>query len=268
MKTAVNRYTRLFGFALMLALACSFGTIASACSSGVRGEQDAGTDESNVKVAVVGISQEASEQLVGWLERNGFTVDLYVKEPVDVSKYDGMVLPGGIDIDPSLYGQEAHPKTQAEDAEGDRYQIGETKKFIDAGLPILGICRGCQIVNVTLGGTLHQHIKGRHHGYRDVDISDGSFLFESYGASVNAWHYHHQCIDVLGDGLFVTETDAADGRIEAIEHESLPIYGVQWHPEVDKMRGTGDLVAQAFKTVCAEERAKRESGQTALPKAA
>ncbi|QWT25323.1 gamma-glutamyl-gamma-aminobutyrate hydrolase family protein [Subtercola sp. PAMC28395] len=157
---------------------------------------------------------------------------------------DGLIVTGGTDVDPALYGQAAHPSTDAPRRDRDAWEQALLLGALERELPFLGICRGAQVLNVALGGTLHQHVPDLVDGSRyrlgggefttvPVDIDPTSklaSLLPDPGA-LNVPVYHHQSIDQLGDGLRITAaTD--DGIVEAIELESAPFaVAVQWHPE-------------------------------------
>jgi len=161
---------------------------------------------------------------------------------------DGLVLAGGANIDPAAYRQEAHSETVGVVPERDEFEIALARAAIDRDMPVLGICRGMQLLNVARGGTLLQHLPERfgHHEHRrvvgsfdgadhDVDVVEGTLaqrvLDETPHGSKS---HHHQGIDRLGEGLVISGTSAIDGLPEAIE---LPdrrfVLGVQWHPEAD-----------------------------------
>ena len=202
------------------------------------------------RIAVVQIGDGETEPVVSWLEEQGAKDDLYVDKPADPSQYDGLALPGGADIDPEIYGQEKAPETYGINTEGDHLQIDQVLAFAQQGKPVLGVCRGCQVITVAYGGTMIQHIEGRHYGYRGVNIGVDSWLYNAYNReSVDAWHSHHQCADDLGEGLIATQWDETDGHIEGVEHETLPVYGIQWHPE-GKMGEPGKVVARQFMKIC------------------
>lgn len=212
-------------------------------------------DDVDVKVAVVDVGTRILPAIPEWLEENGFQVVATLNEYADPDEYDGMVIPGGNDVDPLLYGQEPDPTTYGVNRQGDELQIQQIKEFADKGIPVLGVCRGCQVLNVAYGGSLIQDLGDSHEGYRDVKVDGASWLYRVYGDTVpNAWHHHHQCVDEVGDGLVVTQWDAQDGIIEGIEHQYLPLYAIQWHPEDPKMGEVGDHVAIEFRRVCAKRK--------------
>ena len=152
------------------------------------------------------------------------------------TEYDGLLLCGGGDIDPVRYGQENIGSKNIV-SERDENEIALAKAFIAAGKPVLGICRGHQLINVVLGGTLHQHVSTAedHSAPGDavhtVTAVGESYLSECYGEHFFVNSAHHQAIDVLGEGLRVTLISDSDNIVEAVEHETLPVFGVQWHPE-------------------------------------
>jgi len=156
--------------------------------------------------------------------------------PVDVvARLDALVLTGGADIDPSHYGATPHPKLGPLETERDAFELALVRAAIERGLPILGICRGHQLINVALGGTLHQHISG-HRGKPSkeghvVSFAEGSRLAALYGMHSSCNSMHHQATDRPGEGLTITAR-ASDGTVEGAEHESGRILSVQWHPEL------------------------------------
>ena len=156
---------------------------------------------------------------------------------------DGVIFTGSsCDIEPHRYGQE-NRKCALCDSVLDDMEMALFEAFIKAGKPILGICRGHQLVNVALGGTLMQDIEEEVQGltvhaevYRKateshpVNAKEGSLFQKLFGGSFTTNSYHHQAIKDCGKGLLPTVM-TEEGIIEAVEHESLPIFGVQWHPE-------------------------------------
>lgn len=156
---------------------------------------------------------------------------------------DGLIITGGADINPARYGQEKGPHTQDSEHLRDALEdtlLGAARAL---GMPILGICRGAQMLNVHLGGTLHQHLPDvvGHDRYRVGDgifhpepmsITEGSLLHQILGEGEVPGHvYHHQAIDEVAPGLRVTAR-GFDGTIQAIEMTDYPFgLAVQWHPE-------------------------------------
>lgn len=159
-------------------------------------------------------------------------------------RLDGLILAGGPDIEPSRYGADPLESTGAPRVDRDAAELGLVTAALAAGRPVLGICRGLQMLNVARGGTLHQHLpdildSSEHapapavYGHHPIKVSPGSLLAESLGRTeAEVPSYHHQGIDKLGTGLTVSAV-APDGTIEAIEDQSMPFcLAVQWHPEV------------------------------------
>ncbi len=177
-----------------------------------------------------------------------------VEDPEEVlGLLDGLVLAGGADIDPASYGQPRHEETVDTVPERDAFEIALVRAAIERGLPVLGICRGMQLLNVAYGGTLLQHLPERfgHHEHRrvagsfdgadhDVLLREGSLVARVAGATKHATKsHHHQGVDRLGDGLVVSATSTLDDLPEAIElstdsHGERFVLGVQWHPEADE----------------------------------
>ena len=168
---------------------------------------------------------------------------------------DGLVLTGGSDIDPSLYGQRAHPETSGVHRHRDRAELALIREALRRDMPVLGICRGMQLLNIALGGDLHQHLGSETHKgppgrytFHDVTVDAGTRLAEVLGAGTRTHSCHHQAPDRLGEGLRAS-AHAEDGTVEAIEQPSARFaLGVLWHPEEDEVRGAPlfrELVAQA-----------------------
>lgn len=154
---------------------------------------------------------------------------------------DGLLLTGGVDIHPRYYGEEILNDTLHLDTHRDALELELTEAFVAAGIPILGICRGLQLLNIFFGGSMWQDLpsqKGLNHsssGFglaaftHPVSLAAGSILHQLFGGEILVNTYHHQAIKALGEGLLAT---AHAGELpEAIEHSRLPIHAVQWHPE-------------------------------------
>jgi putative glutamine amidotransferase len=160
-----------------------------------------------------------------------------------LAPFDGLLLVGGGDFDPSSYGAEdRHPALYGLDDERDRFELDLVVAADRLGLPTLAICRGLQAMNVAFGGTLHQHLPDvprvmTHRSDEDqgmthpVKVAESSKLAAASGvAALEGWSGHHQGIDRLGEGL-VAVGWTGDGLVEAIEREDGWMLGVQWHPE-------------------------------------
>jgi gamma-glutamyl-gamma-aminobutyrate hydrolase PuuD len=155
---------------------------------------------------------------------------------------DGLVLTGGGDVDPSAYGEAADPHVAGVNPDRDASEMALLAAALEADLPVLAICRGMQILNVELGGTLHQHLpdvvgQDAHRtaplvfGPVDITTDPDTRAAAVFGAATTVLCSHHQAIDRLGRGLAVT-AQAGDGVIEAVELTSATfVLGVQWHPE-------------------------------------
>ena len=163
-------------------------------------------------------------------------------------RFDGFLLSGGADIDARYYGEENLKSNGAISPYRDRLEIGLAKAVVEAGKPLLAICRGVQVLNAALGGTLYQDIHSqirdrellKHwqeapgwYPVHDVGLARDTKLWDCFRRdSLGVNSYHHQAVKDVGKGLKVAAR-AGDGIIEALEHESLRFgVGVQWHPEV------------------------------------
>lgn len=152
------------------------------------------------------------------------------------TQYDGLLLGGGADIDPKFYGEPVNGSVGIDLARDER-EFALAQAFLDAGKPILGICRGHQVLNVFFGGSLYQHLDQTelHRRTDDADAAHpvtavrDSILAGVYGEQFRVNSAHHQGIKRLGTGLQITAT--ADGVVEAVEHEKFPVIGLQFHPE-------------------------------------
>ncbi|HYZ69581.1 MAG TPA: gamma-glutamyl-gamma-aminobutyrate hydrolase family protein [Mycobacterium sp.] len=216
---------------------------------------------------VVGLTTYLQQAQTGaWNVRASFLPAIYIEgvtlaggiasllppQPVDadiaarvLDGLDGLIMTGGRDVAPESYGQQAHSATDepvADNRQRDAFEFALVDGAIRRGMPLLGICRGAQVVNVALGGTLHQHLPDvighTHHQQGNAVFSTsavrtvpGTRLASLIGESSDAQCYHHQAIDRVGTGLIVSAQDS-DGVIEAVE---IPgdnfVLAVQWHPE-------------------------------------
>lgn len=182
-------------------------------------------------------------------------------DPADYAgRLDGVLLSGGADIAPSRFGAAAETDLYPPEPERDEFELRMIDLAVDDGLPVLGICRGLQLLNVWGGGTLHQHVPG--HSRDDVapgDLVDtivvepGSRLHDLYGDRRAVNSLHHQTVDRVAEGWWVTARSAADATVEALEWPDGDMLAVQWHPEMLPSRATdpvfGWLVARAAQRV-------------------
>jgi putative glutamine amidotransferase len=193
-----------------------------------------------------------------------------------IAELDGLILQGGADIDPTVYGQRPSDVVGPTDAVRDRFELELLRGFAAAGKPVLGVCRGMQLINVAYGGTLYQDLdsagaaKFRHrvpdlydeHAH-EVTFAEGGWLQTVYGGAKQArvTSIHHQGVHALGSGLIVDAT-SIDGVVEAIRHlDQTFMVGVQWHPEFHDSRFPGLLptepLVKAFLKAAAERRSKK-----------
>jgi putative glutamine amidotransferase len=168
-------------------------------------------------------------------------------------RLDGLLIPGGVDLDPATFGEDRHPKLGAIDPARDRVELQLTRWAIEDRKPVLGLCRGIQVINVSLGGTLYQDIAAqvpsaikhdyfptagyeRDHLAHDVELAPGTRIREALERGrIRVNSMHHQGIKDLAPAL-VPSGVAPDGLVEAVERDSDHfMVGVQWHPEVFEM---------------------------------
>ncbi|NEC10762.1 gamma-glutamyl-gamma-aminobutyrate hydrolase family protein [Streptomyces sp. SID8014] len=168
-----------------------------------------------------------------------------------VARVDGLVIAGGPDVEPARYGAERDPRTGPPAPARDAWELALIDAALSLGTPLLGICRGMQLLNVALGGTLVQHLDGHTGGtgvFRSHPVKPvpGSRYAAAVPEESAVPAYHHQCVDELGRGLSVS-AQADDGTVEAIETAGEPwVLGVQWHPEMgEDTRVTRALVEAA-----------------------
>lgn len=180
-------------------------------------------------------------------------------EALDV--IDGLILAGGDDIDPASYGAERHAQTKHTVPERDRAELALARRAIERDMPLLGVCRGMQLMNIAFGGTLAQHLPEEvgHERHRpnpgsfdgsdhDVRLTEGSLAALAAGETIhNTKSHHHQGLEAIAEPFEVTGISMIDDVPEAIEvHDRRFVLGVQWHPEADEeSRVISALVEQA-----------------------
>jgi putative glutamine amidotransferase len=176
-----------------------------------------------------------------------------------IAGLDGLILSGGADVAPELYGEERHPLTDPARVDRDAWELALFRAAERRRIPVLAICRGLQLVNVARGGTLQQHLPeslgteryrlgGGVFAENDIEVADDTALAGVLGAGdVRVHSYHHQGIDRLGEGLVVAAR-SEDGLVQAfVDTSAGHVVGIQWHPEenAEDRRLFADLVSQA-----------------------
>jgi putative glutamine amidotransferase len=194
--------------------------------------------------------------------------DAAAEQPSEMlDRVDGLMLAGGSDVDPASYGAQPHPQTRGSWPERDRFELALAHAALEREMPLLGICRGMQMLNVSLGGTLIQHLPDRvgHEEHRhtpgqfgdhEVRLEPDSLAARAVGSETAVVKsHHHQGIDELGEGLAVVGWADLDDTVEAVELPDKPYaLGVLWHPEEDERSNViGSLVeaARAYKGAAA-----------------
>ncbi len=181
------------------------------------------------------------------------------ESPRGLDGLDGLVVTGGTDLDPALYGQPRHPEAEEPDRERDELEARLMREALDRDLPFLGICRGCQLLNVIHGGTLHQHLTGvamhrvnppepqQYIPVHEISVEPDSQLGAAIGAAAHAVNSrHHQAADRLGRGLRVSAR-APDGVVEGLEVPGKRFaVAVQWHPEDSVAAAEDELNRRLF----------------------
>ena len=181
--------------------------------------------------------------------RSGGIAVMVPPQPVDAAiaarvldGLDGLILVGGRDVDPVRYGEQPHPETESPDTLRDDWEFALLAEVLRRGMPVLGICRGLHVLNVALGGTLHQHLPDAlgHHGHRQElgkfstsreHTAGGTRLGALLAPDAAVKCHHHQAVDRLGEGLVVSAT-SGDGLVEGVEMPGADfVVAVQWHPE-------------------------------------
>ena len=155
-----------------------------------------------------------------------------------IPRLDGILMSGGADIDPKRYGAEPEPELQSIEPARDEFELKILELVYECELPVAGICRGLQILNVHAGGSLYQDVpphsvrdKAPSTRVHDITTEKGSILEKLYGEKLEVNSLHHQSIKTLGKHFSASAT-SNDGIVEGIEHSQLPIVAVQWHPEM------------------------------------
>jgi putative glutamine amidotransferase len=183
------------------------------------------------RTLVDAIGRAGGEPVIVWPDTQDRAADL-------VDAVDAVVLPGGNDLDLRPFGiPTVHPRETHPPAEQDAADVAVARAAMAAGVPVLAICRGMQVLNIVLGGTIHQHYDEASvpHGdnAHDVDVVPGTLLEEVVGGGrLAGWSNHHQACDRLADGMLLSAT-TPDGCVEAFESRDAKVLAVQWHPETD-----------------------------------
>ncbi len=176
---------------------------------------------------------------------------------------DGLLLPGGGDIDPAIYGQKRHEKCGEANPLRDKGEFAMLNVFLPTSKPIFCICRGEQVLNVFRGGTMHQHIPG-HSDFKNrakgashkIQVFPHTTLQDCVGkAEISVNSMHHQAVDKLGEGLTISAV-SEDGIVEAVEITSHPFcLGVQWHPEhLSRRRADQQNLFDVFVETCRKQK--------------
>ncbi len=164
-----------------------------------------------------------------------------------LDRLDGLMLAGGSDVDPASYGARPHPETKGVWPERDAFEVALARRALERELPVLGVCRGMQVLNIACGGTLTQHLpdqlegdeRHRHtpgtYGDHEVVLEPGSLAARAAGAErLVVKSHHHQGVERIGEGLAVTGRSFPDDVVEALElRDRRYALGVLWHPEED-----------------------------------
>lgn len=192
-----------------------------------------------VKIAIAG-TEEGAKNFIDALATLG-AEGYAVLDEQNFDRYDALILPGGADISPDLFGEE-NIGSRKIDRKRDVRQLEITDIFVEAKKPILGVCKGHQLLNVYFGGTVHQHIpEFERHQWEEMDKAHGStctpgcFLEKLYGLSFTINSAHHQALGKIADCFAIIQY-SDDNVLEGMVHKTLPIIGLQWHPE--RMTGT------------------------------
>jgi putative glutamine amidotransferase len=215
--------------------------------------------EANVSPRVYALAVQRADALALILPPD----DAVAETPDEVlDLVDALVIPGGSDIDPASYGARPCPETHDARPERDRFELALAHRALVREMPVLGICRGMELLNVALGGTLEQHIDRldvhRHtpgaFGEHEVRLEPDSLAARAVGAEhTTVKSHHHQALAELGEGLVATGWSEPDDLVEAVEVRERPfVLGVLWHPEEDeRSRVISTLVQAARERVAA-----------------
>ncbi|WP_163725642.1 gamma-glutamyl-gamma-aminobutyrate hydrolase family protein [Mycolicibacterium psychrotolerans] len=192
---------------------------------------------------------------------HGPAADPGAELPGRLAHFDGVLLPGGADVEPERYGADPDARTHDTVAFQDEFDLAVTRAVLELDLPALAICRGMQILNVALGGTLVQHVEEtdtvHHNAIHPVSVSAGSRLHAIVGTeTIDVSSYHHQALARLAPELTATAV-ASDGVIEAAEHRRADIIAVQWHPE--DRHATSSTDAALFADLVDRARKRKDS---------
>lgn len=230
-------------------------------------------------IAVEGVNRSYVDAVI---DAGAIPVVLPVIDPSDVDgllrSVDGLLLSGGVDVEPSRYGAERIPEVEIVDPARDDLELALVRAAADLDIPVLGVCRGMQVLNVAFGGTLIQHLPGADtvDGHRDrvrvaevihdVEVLPGSRLASVLGTErlgVNT--LHHQAVDRIGHGLVPVAWSIDDGIVEAVEHVGTGrMLGVQWHPELlCHLPGHAELFAWLVSACTTETARARPAAATA-----
>ena len=189
------------------------------------------------RVLISGTAGKMANYILAVEKAGGTAVAVYA--PTEFEGYDGLILAGGSDISPELYGEKNNGLSVGVDNEREESDRQAVDAFVKMGKPILGICRGVQMLNVLFGGTMIQDLgegckthtaEGRDDKFHAVKAERNTFLYEIYGEEFETNSSHHQAVKDAAEE-FAVVARALDGTIEALAHESKEIYGLQWHPE-------------------------------------
>ncbi|UYG16707.1 gamma-glutamyl-gamma-aminobutyrate hydrolase family protein [Brachybacterium huguangmaarense] len=189
----------------------------------------------------------------------------------EIAELDGLVLTGGTDLDPALYGASALPSDFAPDRDRDAFEVAAYHAARRAGIPVLGICRGLQLIAVAEGGTLHQHLAEdlpRHPASAarvtevEVAIDAASDVALAVGTVATVPAYHHQGVADCGEGLRVVARHASGLALALEARDGSPVVAVQWHPELTAAEAAGEGIVSAF--VATAARAPRVPGPRPL----